>query len=161
VTYIGALRNTTSEIQQFTNLQNLQRVRSWGANVSESGYGKDVDISTTEGAISFMPIGFMFVMFAPFPWQMTNAGQIITLPEMLIWWGTFPLLVSGLIYTIRHKLRNAIPIILFNLMLTLIYSLFQNNVGTVYRHRSQLLIFYLIFTSVGIVLWQERKENKG
>jgi hypothetical protein len=103
----------------------------------------------------------MFVMFAPFPWQMTNAGQIITLPEMLIWWGTFPLLVSGLIYTIRHKLRNAIPIILFNLMLTLIYSLFQNNVGTVYRHRSQLLIFYLIFTSVGIVLWQERKENKG
>jgi hypothetical protein len=161
VIYMGTLRNTSTEIQHFTDLENLQRTRSWGARVSESGYGKDVDISTMEGAITFLPVGFMFVMFAPFPWQMTSVSQIITLPEMLIWWGTFPLLISGLIYAIRHKLRNAIPIILFNLMLTLIYSLYQNNVGTVYRQRSQLLIFYLIFTAVGIVLWQERKENKS
>ena len=160
VTYMGALRNTSSEIQQFTNLENLQRVRSWGAKVSESGYGKEADISTAEGAITFMPIGLMFVMLAPFPWQMTNTSQIITLPEMLVWWGTFPLMIGGLIYSIRHKLRNAIPIILFNFMLTIIYSLFQNNVGTVYRQRSQLLIFYLIFTAVGIVLWQENQENR-
>lgn len=160
ITYFGVFRYAPKDLQTYTDLEKVQSMRSWGANVSESGFGKDVDISTTEGALTYMPIGLMFVMFAPFPWQMTSLSQLITLPEMLVWWCTFPFLISGVIYSIKHKLRNIIPVILFTVMLTLIYSLFQNNVGTVYRQRSQLLIFYLIFTAVGIVLWQERKEDR-
>lgn len=158
ITYFGVFRYAPKDLQTYTDLEKVQSMRSWGANVSESGFGKDVDISTTEGAIAYMPIGLMFVMFAPFPWQMTSFSQLITLPEMLIWWCTFPFLISGLIYSIKHKLRHITPVLLFTIMLTLIYSLFQNNVGTVYRQRSQLLIFYLIFTAAGIVLWQEKKE---
>jgi hypothetical protein len=44
-------------------------------------------------------------------------------------------------------------------MLTLAYSIFQGNVGTAYRQRSQLLVFYFIFVSVGYVLVKERREN--
>jgi hypothetical protein len=160
ITYFGIMRNAPKDIEQYSDLNNVQNARSWGAKVSESGFGRDADVSTTQGAIAFMPIGLVFVLFAPFPWQMTSFSQIITLPEMLIWWGTFPFLISGLIYSIRYKLRNTSPVLLFTVMLTLVYSLIQNNVGTVYRQRSQLLIFYLIFTAVGIVLWQERKENR-
>lgn len=160
VTYFGVLRNAPKDIEQYTDLNKVQTARSWGAKVSESGFGRDVDVSTTQGAIAFMPIGIMFVLFAPFPWQMTSFSQLITLPEMLIWWGTFPFLISGLIYSVRYKLRNTSPILLFTIMLTLVYSIIQNNVGTAYRQRSQLLIFYLIFTAVGIVIWQERKENR-
>ncbi len=157
---MGAFRNTSNDLDSYTDLKKIQSMRHWGANASASGYGRDVDISTPTGAISFLPIGILYVLLAPFPWQMTNVGQIIALPEMLIWWSTTPFLISGLVYSIRHKLRNITPLLLFMTLLTLVYALFQSNVGTAYRQRSQLLIFYLIFTAVGIVLWQERKENK-
>jgi hypothetical protein len=45
-------------------------------------------------------------------------------------------------------------------MLTLVYSVFQGNVGTAYRQRSQLLIFYFIFVAVGGVLLKEKSEDK-
>ncbi len=45
-------------------------------------------------------------------------------------------------------------------MLTLAYSLVQGNVGTAYRQRSQLLVFYFIFVAVGAVIVKERAENK-
>jgi hypothetical protein len=46
------------------------------------------------------------------------------------------------------------------MMLTLAYSVFQGNVGTAYRQRSQLLVFYFIFVSVGYELLRERREEK-
>jgi hypothetical protein len=45
-------------------------------------------------------------------------------------------------------------------MLTLAYSLFQGNVGTAYRQRSQLLVFYFIFVAVGWGLVRERAEER-
>jgi uncharacterized membrane protein len=45
-------------------------------------------------------------------------------------------------------------------MLTLAYSLFQGNVGTAYRQRSQLLVFYFIFVAVGAIIMKERSEDK-
>ncbi|MDT5294103.1 MAG: hypothetical protein QOJ76_983, partial [Acidobacteriota bacterium] len=50
--------------------------------------------------------------------------------------------------------------LLFTTMLTLAYSIFQGNVGTAYRQRSQILIFYFIFVAVGAVLLRERQEDK-
>ncbi|MGH9945291.1 MAG: hypothetical protein ACRD9R_23310, partial [Pyrinomonadaceae bacterium] len=34
------------------------------------------------------------------------------------------------------------------------------NVGTAYRQRSQLLVFYFIFVAVGLVLLRERREDR-
>jgi len=44
--------------------------------------------------------------------------------------------------------------------LTLVYSVFQGNVGTAYRQRSQLLVFYFIFVAVGAVIMKERAEDR-
>ncbi|HYK21598.1 MAG TPA: hypothetical protein VEV42_12735, partial [Pyrinomonadaceae bacterium] len=71
-----------------------------------------------------------------------------------------PLLVLGLWYSLKHRLRQVSPIIVFTSMLTLAYSLFQGNVGTAYRQRSQLLVFYFIFVAVGAVILKERAEDK-
>ncbi|MDX6272064.1 MAG: hypothetical protein QOD28_3287, partial [Acidobacteriota bacterium] len=73
---------------------------------------------------------------------------------------SFPLLVLGGWFTLKYRLRQALPIILFTTMLTLAYSIFQGNVGTAYRQRSQLLIFYFIFVAVGYVLLKERREER-
>ncbi|HYO62169.1 MAG TPA: hypothetical protein VER08_00790, partial [Pyrinomonadaceae bacterium] len=73
---------------------------------------------------------------------------------------SFPLLVMGLWFTLKHRMRQALPILIFTTMLTLSYSVFQGNVGTAYRQRSQLLIFYFIFVAVGYELLRERREDK-
>lgn len=159
LTYFGVLRDT-SQIERYANLEMVQRSRQDLAGSAESGYGEDIDVSTTEGAITTIPVGFLYLMLAPFPWQVTNIRQAITLPEILLWWGIIPLIISGSWYTIRHRLREAIPIIIFTVTLTLVYSVFQGNVGTAYRQRTQIQVFLFMFAGVGWALMQEKKENK-
>jgi hypothetical protein len=62
-------------------------------------------------------------------------------------------------FTLKYRLRQSLPILIFTAMLTLAYSIFQGNVGTAYRQRSQLLVFYFIFVAVGFVLFRERQEE--
>jgi Dolichyl-phosphate-mannose-protein mannosyltransferase len=160
LTYLGVIRNATVDFEQYGSLERVQNSREDLARSAESGYGEDIDVSTTEGAISVIPIGFAYLMFAPFPWEVTNFRQAITLPEVLLWWAMIPLLVAGLWYAIRQRLRSSIPVLIFSLMLTLAYSIFQGNVGTAYRQRTQIQVFLFIFIAVGWVLFKENKENK-
>jgi hypothetical protein len=157
--YLGVAPRATLELNTFGNLRRIQSSRSDLMKAAGSGFGADVDVSTTGGAISAIPIGFTYLMFAPFPWQATNLRQAITIPEVLFWWAMVPFLVIGLWYAIRHRLRNAFPILIFSLLLTLAYSIFQGNVGTAYRQRTQIQVFLFIFIAVGWQVYQERREN--
>jgi hypothetical protein len=160
LTYFGVLNRATQQVETFGNLQAVQRSRADLATSASSGFGQDVDVSTTSGAITAIPVGMIYLLFAPFPWQVANLRQGITLPEMVIWWASFPLLVLGIWFTLKYRLRPALPILIFTTMLTLAYSVFQGNVGTAYRQRSQILVFYFIFVAVGAVLLKERQENR-
>ena len=161
LTYFGVTSNSGSDIEEFTNLERIQLSRADLAKSAESGYGEDLDVSTTEGAFAALPIGFTYLLLAPFPWQMTNWRQAITLPEILLWWASIPFLLSGLWYTIKNRLRSSIPILVFSLMLTLAYSIFLGNIGTAYRQRTQIQVFLFMFIAVGWTLRQERSENKN
>jgi 4-amino-4-deoxy-L-arabinose transferase-like glycosyltransferase len=158
-TWFGVLRYAGTQFERYGNLHMIQMSRMDQANAG-SGFGKDVDVGTTEGALSAIPIGLVYLLFAPFPWDMATLRQSITLPEMVVWWAAFPLLVLGLWFALKHRLRQVAPIVIFTTMLTLAYSLFQGNVGTAYRQRSQLLVFYFIFVAVGGVLLRERAEDR-
>jgi len=158
-TWLGVLQSAGTQFERYANLKTIQTSREDQA-AAGSGFMKDVDVQTTEGALTVIPMGLLYLMFAPFPWQFTTLRQSITLPEMIIWWFSFPLLVLGLWYSVKHRLRQVSPIIIFTSMLTLAYSLFQGNVGTAYRQRSQLLVFYFIFVAVGAIIMKERAENR-
>ena len=159
-TYLGVTRYANVQFEQFGSLERIQRSRLDAASSAESGFGKDVDVSTTGGAIMSIPIGILYLLFAPFPWQLGSLRQMLTLPEMIIWWASFPLLVLGIWFSIKYRLRQMSPILIFTSMLTLAYSVFQGNVGTAYRQRAQLLVFYFIFVAVGGVLLKEKREEK-
>jgi hypothetical protein len=137
----------------------VQYSRLDASRSAQSGFAKDVDVSTTQGALSTIPIGLLYLFFAPFPWQIDSLRQSITLPEMIIWWASFPLLVLGMWFSIKYRLRQISPILIFTVMLSLAYSVFQGNVGTAYRQRAQLLVFYFIFVAVGYVLLLEKREE--
>ncbi len=109
-------------------------------------------MQTTEGALTAIPLGLDLPVVRAVSVGLASLRQSIALPEMVIWWAAFPLLVLGLCFALRHRLRQVAPIVMFTTMLTLAYSVFQGNVGTAYRQRSQLLVFYFIFVAVGAVL---------
>jgi hypothetical protein len=160
LTYLGVTRYASVQFETFGNLEVLQRSRTDLADRANSGFQSDADVTTASGALAILPVGLIYLLFAPFPWQLASLRQAITLPEMIIWWASIPLLVLGLWFTIRYRLRQVFPILIFTFMLTLAYSLFQGNVGTAYRQRSQLLVFYFIFSAVGLVLFQEKREER-
>ena len=160
LTYFGVTRSASVQFQEYGSLERVQVSRLDLARSADSGFGRDVDVSTTSGALSTIPMGMVYLLFAPFPWQVGSLRQSITLPEMIIWWASFPMLILGLWFAIKYRLRMISPILIFTVMLTLAYSVFQGNVGTAYRQRAQLLVFYFIFVAVGFVLLKEKREER-
>lgn len=159
LTYFGVRRTASVDMERYVNLERIQNSRL-DLSRAGSGFGEDVDVSTTEGAVTILPVGFAYLMFAPFPWEVSSLRAAITVPEVLAWWAMMPLLIYGLWFTIRNRLRSAFPILIFSLMLTLAYSIFQGNVGTAYRQRTQIQVFLFMFIAVGCKLYLERKEDK-
>ena len=159
LTYLGVTRYADAQFSRYASLETIQRSRNDLARAG-SGFGQEVDVSTTRGAITTIPLGLVYLLFAPFPWQLVSLRQSITFPEMILWWASFPLLVLGIWYSIKYRLRQISPILIFTTMLSIAYSVFQGNVGTAYRQRAQLLVFYFIFVAVGFVLLKEKRENR-
>jgi hypothetical protein len=159
LTYFGVSRSASTAFEKYADLSAIQTSRQDLATSASSGFGADVDVSTTEGALSAVPTGFAYLFLAPFPWQVTSFRASITLPEVLVWWAMLPLLVGGVMWSIRERLRRAFPILVFTLLLSLAYSIFQGNVGTAYRQRTQIQVFAFIFIAVGWTLRKEKQEN--
>ena len=159
LTYFGVVRTATVDLDRFGSLEMVQRSRGDLATSAKSGFGSDLDVSTADGAITALPVGLTYLMLAPFPWQMANLRQAITLPEVLLWWMLIPLAIYGSWYTVKHRLRTAFPILIFTIALTIAYSIFQGNVGTAYRQRTQIQVFLFMFIAVGWVLLKEKREN--
>jgi hypothetical protein len=157
---MGVLRTAGNQMDTYADLDRIQRSRRDLSMRANSGFGQEVDVSTATGALTAVPLGLTYLLFAPFPWQLASLRQLITMPEMIAWWVSFPLLVTGIWFTLKFRLRQALPILIFTTMLTLAYSIFQGNVGTAYRQRSQILVFYFIFVAVGAILMMERRENR-
>lgn len=160
LTYLGVVQTATSNLERWGDLSRLQVSRQDQAVSADSGFAEDIDVSTTRGAITALPIGFIYLIFAPFPWDVRSFRQAITLPEVFAWWAMIPMLIWGAWYTVKHRLRSAFPIILFSGMLTIAYSIFQSNVGTAYRQRTQIQVFFFMFIAVGWVLLKERREDR-
>lgn len=157
----GIQQVSQDQIDTF-NLENVQRIRQAASDTTQSNSSieSDIDVSTTQGAIMALPVGMINILMAPFPWQMVNLTQVLTLPEMVVWWAMFPFMFIGIKYTIKNRFRESIAIIIFALVLLLAYSIYQGNVGTLYRQRTQIQVFLLVFAAVGFVVRLEQKENQ-
>ncbi len=159
--YFGVSRYASKQFDTYGNLRQMQVMRLDSSRSAASGFAEDVDVSSPEGALSALPLGLSYLILAPFPWQLSSLRQAITLPEMIIWWASLPLLVLGLWFAIKYRIREVAPIIIFTTLLTLTYSILQGNVGTAYRQRAQLLIFYFVFVAIGYVLMKEKREERA
>ena len=158
--YLGMLNNSKFEIENMTSLEMISISRKDLSQSAASGFGRDYDVSTLDGTISVLPIGLAYLIFSPFPWQLTSSLAVAAFPETLLWWVVMVPMTIGISYTFRNRLRKCISILVFTLMLTLGYAVLQGNVGTAYRQRAQIQIFLFIFAAVGIAILLEKKEDK-
>ena len=76
-------------------------------------------------------------------------GSQAALPDVLLWYALIPSLVVGLRLASK-RLRQTMPILVFTTALTLAYGAFLGNVGTAYRQRTQIMMFYFLFVADGI-----------
>ncbi|MCC6452744.1 MAG: glycosyltransferase family 39 protein [Acidobacteria bacterium] len=160
LTYFGVIRIATTDISRATDLRNVQRSRLDLARSADSGFSEESDVSTPEGALATIPVGLTFLFLAPFPWMAANLRQAVTIPETLLWYATIPFIISGLLYTIRRRFSRALPVLIFTVMLSIAYAIFQGNVGTAYRQRTQIQVFLYIFAAVGIELILEKRRDR-
>lgn len=155
----AARRETVERQTEYFNLRRVQITRADQAALGQSAIAGDVDVSTPAGALAALPVGLVYLLFAPFPWSVTGLRQVLTLPETLVWYALMPAFVRGLRYTLRHRFRAALPILAFAGTLTVAYAIFQGNVGTAYRQRTQITMFFFIFMGAGLVQKQQSRDK--
>lgn len=142
----------------FFDLKQLQVVRSDQAMWGRSAFAKEGDVSTVQGALQAVPKGLLYLLFAPFPWATTSLRQALTVPETLVWYALMPAFYRGFRIAVARRLRESLPILVFTLSLTLAYALFQGNIGTAYRQRAQISMFFFVFMGLGL---SERERSRG
>jgi 4-amino-4-deoxy-L-arabinose transferase-like glycosyltransferase len=122
-----------------------------------SAFHGTVDISTPDKALSFLPIGIAYFLFSPFPWEITSFLKMFSLPEMILFYALVPSIIRGVRSAVRDHFRDSFQILLLTALLTISYALGEGNVGTLYRHRAQVVTFYLMFGAVGLELRNQQR----
>jgi hypothetical protein len=151
--YLGPAQELVEE----NSLGSIDQARRQLA-IGGSAYYGQADVSSAGAALRFLPIGLVYFLLAPAPWQLFNARQLLTLPEMLVWYAILPQIAIGLVFAIRERFASALPIVSFALFTTLSYALVESNLGTAYRHRAQVVVLFLIFAAVALARRHEARS---
>lgn len=138
----------------FESIDAQRRALAFGG----SAFAPDADLSTPLRGFTFLPMGVLFFLFAPFPWQVgTSALTTMAFPETLLWYGLVAFAAIGGWHLLRRRFARAIPSVLFLMLTVAVYGLIEGNAGTAYRHRSQLIVAVFVFASVGLELIRVRR----
>lgn len=143
----------------FSMMQTIDKVQTTrqGFHGVGSSFGEDVKLTDMGSVMGFMPIAMLYFLFAPFPWELTSALQASTLLEVLIFYGCFYFLVLGMTKHLKENPAYALPTVLLVVLISTTYALVEGNVGTIYRHKAQILPYLLMFIPVG---WEHFKKRR-
>jgi hypothetical protein len=134
---------------RFIDFEEIQQIRYWNT-VGASSQFEQADISTPGKALVFLPRGLALFLLAPYPWMLGSIRQALAVPETLYFYFLIPWMIRGIRDLLRNHLRTSLLAVLITGGLTLGYALGEGNAGTAYRHRAQLLTFFLIFAAAGL-----------
>ncbi len=117
------------------------------------------DLTTPVGALTYLPIGLAYFLLAPFPWQM-GGRQALALPDMLLWYACFPLVLMGIGHVIRRRRVAALVPLLAGVSISMLYGLVEGNVGIIVRHRAQVLVLFLPFAALAATRILRARERR-
>jgi hypothetical protein len=131
------------------DFEELSEIRYWNTVGAASRFA-DADISTPAKALAYLPQGLAYFLLAPFPWMWGSIRQILAIPETLFFYWLIPWILRGAVHLLRFRLGVSLLPILVAGGLTFGYALGEGNAGTAYRHRAQIIVFFLTFAAVGL-----------
>lgn len=99
---------------------------------------------------AYLPKGLAYGLFAPFPWDLSRALDLLTLPEMLFWYLVVAC-VPWSVWSLRRRWPYLLPLLLYVLGMTAVLSLAEGNWGTLFRHRSMIIPFGIVLASPSLL----------
>ena len=104
----------------------------------------------TRQTLAYLPKGMVYALFAPWPWLSDRSLDLLTLPEMLVWYAAILLLPFSL-HRERRRWQSFLGPLLFVGGTLLIFALVQGNWGTLFRHRAMVIPFVLVLAAPGAI----------
>lgn len=147
----------TAAVRSDLELANV--VRSDLSTSAGSGFSEDVDISSSRGALSFLPQGLTRFAFGPFPWQISGASQAPMLLDAMTLWVLFPFLWKGLREAHHLVQRRYWVTTIPALGLAAMFSLVIGNFGTLVRERLQVVILLVPLIALGLAVRSRRADE--
>ena len=132
------------------------RQKLGGLSTGRSGYLTEMDVTNPVVLISLVPLGLIYFLFSPFPWQVTGMRQFLTLPEMVVWYLAVPFVARAILQSLRTRARGELGLLVALGLITLAYCVGSVNMGAAYRYRAQVIVFYLLFGAAGLVRNRQR-----
>jgi len=122
-----------------------------------SSFVLDYSFSSVTSLILFMPVGFLHFFFAPFPWAIRGTLQLMALPEVLCIYAFVIPTWLGVRSSFKKRRFETGYILFFAFTIAASQALVVSNMGTIFRHRTLVLLLLSIFTGQGLSeLWQKR-----
>jgi hypothetical protein len=128
------------------------------ALAAQSGYLLQSDVSTLRGAAEFAPIGLLYFLAAPFPWQTGAFRQNLVIPETLFWVLLYPLAGLGVFRSIRVNRPGTVMLMATAGGMCVVYALMSGNIGIAYRMRTQVWLLLAPFAGWGWEAWREHRR---
>lgn len=130
-----------------------------------SAFGAGHETETLGGSLRYLPFGFAFLLFAPFPWALETALQTAAAPETILWYPIFLVALIGMRHAILRGGHLAVIPLSVLLIVTTSYALVEGNFGTAYRHRAQIMPLFFLFAGAGWVVlkpwFDKRRRTRG
>lgn len=134
--------------------------RAGSAREAASGYLQDARIAAPEEALRYFPLGLLYFLTVPFPWQVGSLRQNLVIPETAFWLMLYPLIVLGIARGLKINRPGSVFILLMTAGTCAMYALLAANIGTTYRMRSQVWLLWAPFAAMGWeVLRGQRERN--
>ena len=120
---------------------------------AQSGYLRGIDVSDPISALKFLPLGVLYFLTVPLPWQFGSIRQSLVIPEMVFWLIQYPRIFRGMKLGLRRQFAGSLLLISITLAMICLYGLFVSNVGTAYRLRAQVWLLWTVFAG-----WRREEE---
>ena len=143
------------------DLSRLNVDRQWSATSAYSGYLTEADISTPSRAIRYFPVGLVYFLAVPFPWQLGGLRQNLVIPETAFWLLLYPLIGIGIARGLRVNRPGTLVLLAATGGMCVIYTLVSGNVGLAYRMRSQVWLLWAPFAAWGWEALRARRRARA
>lgn len=134
-------------------IQQLASRRRHLARDSPASYLTNFAYESIPELVAFAPIGTLYFLLVPFPWQTVNFLSTISIfQNLFVWYPVVALAILGARDTLASAEVRwlALPLVAFALVGILTYGLVEGNIGPAMRHRSQFQFVFFAFAGVAL-----------